>query len=83
MGIDDIIEDLKNIEWEKKSKSTVMRYRYAVFTLKIVPMYGQIAAKILKEVLRGQLVGSSGHAKDQLAIRLFNHYLNGYGANFF
>jgi hypothetical protein len=37
---------------------------------------------VLREILREQLIGVGGHAKDDLAVRLFNHYLDKRGADF-
>ncbi len=76
---DGIIKRLKEIKWEEKSQSEIDSERGAVRLLKnnvpwIVPE--------LKNMLRNELTGPGGHAGDDLAKRMFNHYLDDSGQDF-
>lgn len=87
MGIDEIISEIKNTKWEEKSRSEIDTYRRRVAALKMAPaatspIGPMVLNMVLKEILRDQLIGKAGHAKDQIAIRMFNHYLDGGGAKF-
>lgn len=81
MGLDEIVKKIKETKWEKESKATIVLMRSTITVLKQT-MPGAIVTPVLREVLRDQLVGVGGHAKDGLAIRLFNHYLDKRGADF-
>lgn len=81
MDIDDIVKTLKETEWEEESKATILSLRYTIAASKI-SILGQIAIPKLKQLLRDQLIGKNGHAKDKLAARLFDHYLYKGGATY-
>jgi hypothetical protein len=81
VGLDDIIKKLKETKWEEESKATIVGMRGTIAIVKQTTP-GNIVTPILREILREQLVGAGGHAKDDLAIRLFNHYLDKRGADF-
>src|SRR5206468_361400 len=79
MGVaDGIIPKLKDIQWEEKGRPEIETERAAIAVAKVVPL----VEPILKKFLRDQLVGSGGHAKDELAKRMFNHYLDAFGLVF-
>jgi RHS repeat-associated protein len=67
----DVIQSIKDVEWENSSRVSVEAARTAVSAVKY-PML-----PILKLVLEGQLIGPGGHAKDAIAVMLFKNYLYG------
>ena len=65
MGLDDIIKKLKETKWEEESKATIVGMRGTIAVVKQTTP-GTIVTPILREILREQLVGAGGHAKDDL-----------------
>jgi hypothetical protein len=74
-----IIKRLKNVKWEDQWQIEIEGERASLATAKV--MQPGLALK-LKEMLRNELAGPGGHAGDQLAVRLFNHYLDDSGQTF-
>ncbi len=87
MNLDELINEIKNTKWERKSPATIKNMRETIALLKITTP-GIVLTPMLKEILREQLIGPKGHkfpkghARDKLAVRLFNHYLDKRGADF-
>jgi len=68
-----IIDALKDVKWEEKSQSEIDAKKLEFAALKIsVPLLVPVA----KHFLRNELTGPGGHAKDELAKRMFDHYLD-------
>ncbi|HVS38163.1 MAG TPA: hypothetical protein VMS17_21570 [Gemmataceae bacterium] len=76
---DDIIQKLKEREWEDLSPPELMAERTNMTALKaIVPAL----RPNLQNQQHNELNGPSGHAGDELAKRMFNHYLDDAGQLF-
>ena len=66
-----IIQKAKNTQWEKMPREIIESYRDDIRQVKSIPGI----EKQMREILRQQLTGRGGHAQDNLAVRIFNHYL--------
>ncbi|MGL4550593.1 MAG: hypothetical protein ACRC33_05355 [Gemmataceae bacterium] len=75
--IDDVIKKLKDTPWEEQSRAAVEAERITIKGVKIAVPF---SVPIMKKFLRDQL---AGHAKDDIAKRMFAHYLDGSGQDFF
>jgi hypothetical protein len=74
--IDDVIKKLKDTPWEEQSRAAVEAEKIAIKAVKITIPF---SSRIMKKFLRDQL---AGHAKDDLARRMFAHYLDDDGEDF-
>jgi hypothetical protein len=75
-ALDSIIKKLKNVKWEESSQTEVEAFRLSIAAFKA---FNSWAPPIMREFLRKELVS---HAKDKLAMRLFNHYLYSWGGDY-
>src|SRR5262249_14780202 len=74
--------------WELKSKQEVQDARWLWAQAYAVPGFRMASKNILQGVLTGTpivlppIIVTTPHARDQLAVRMFNHYLNNAGKDF-
>lgn len=73
---EDIIKELKETAWEEKSQLTIDSFRLMVAGVKFKSPSARL---LMMGFLRQEL---EKHASDDLAKRLFNHYLGGGGKDF-